>query len=188
MAYEPPLFGSCSISFESDPPYWSLRDALMNTFTISQYAICVLKGYMIAIIKTSFQHHDVFYIFDSHSRDSLGWPTGNEGTAALMTFANLSFLANHICTLSQRLNVGQFEMLAVRFSSTGQVKAKAVFSELGNPELSQEEVSYHQNRHDIGLCLDNQSVPPSWKSKKGGPKNRDLNGLVLGLSRFTITN
>ena len=49
-----------------------------------------------------------------------------------MTFANLSFLANHICTLSQRLNVSQFEILAVRFSSE-QVKAKADLSELANP-------------------------------------------------------
>ena len=100
VAYEPPFFGSCSISFESDPPYWSLSDALMNnTFMITRYAICVLEGYMIAIIKTSLQLQDIFYIFDSHSRDSSGWPTGgNEGTAVLMTFANLSFLGNHICT------------------------------------------------------------------------------------------
>ena len=35
VGYELPLFGSCSILFESDPPYWSLRDALMNTFMIS---------------------------------------------------------------------------------------------------------------------------------------------------------
>ena len=92
VAYEPPFFGSCSISFESHPPYWSLSDALMNTFMISWYAICVLEGYMIAIIKTSLQLQDYFYTFDSHSRDSSGWPTGgNEGTAVLMTFVNLSF-------------------------------------------------------------------------------------------------
>ena len=92
VAYEPPFFGSCLISFESHLPYWSLSDALMNTFMISWYAICVLEGYMIAIIKTRLQLQDFFYTFDSHSRDSSGWPTGgNEGTAVLMTFANLSF-------------------------------------------------------------------------------------------------
>ena len=54
VAYEQPFFGSSSISFESHPPYWSLTDALMNTFMISRYAICVLEGYMIAIIKHPF--------------------------------------------------------------------------------------------------------------------------------------
>ena len=54
------IFGSCSISFESDPPYWSLNDALMNTFMISRYAICVPEGYTIAIIKTSLQLQEFF--------------------------------------------------------------------------------------------------------------------------------
>ena len=110
VAYEAPFFGSCSDWFESHPLYMSLSDALMNTFMISRYVICVLEGCMIAVIKTSLQLQDFFYTFDSHSRDSSGWPIGgNEGTAVLRTFANLSFLANHICTLSQRLNVSQFE-------------------------------------------------------------------------------
>ena len=82
-----------------------------------------------------------------------------------MTFANLSFLGNHICTLSQRLNVSQFEILAVRFSSE-QVKAKADLSELANPELSHEKVTCHQNRHGIGLGLDNQKVPPPLEKRK----------------------
>ena len=60
VAYEPPFFGSCLISFESHLPYWSLSDALMNTFMISWYAICVLEGYMIAIIKTRLQLQDFF--------------------------------------------------------------------------------------------------------------------------------
>ena len=63
VAYEPPFFGSSSISFESDPPYWSLSDALMNTFMISRYAIRVLEGYMIAIIKPGLQLQDLFLHF-----------------------------------------------------------------------------------------------------------------------------
>jgi hypothetical protein len=53
---------------EIDSHYYDIHTALLNTFLIDNYAILILQGYMLAIIKQT----DSFYLFDSHARDYSG--------------------------------------------------------------------------------------------------------------------
>ena len=66
---------------ELDYPYYSIHSALMSAFTNSNYAILILEGYTMGLIK----HLDFSYLFDSHARNYNGMPDAN-GTAVVMTF------------------------------------------------------------------------------------------------------
>jgi hypothetical protein len=46
--------------------YYDIHTALLNTFKNDNYAILILEGYMMALVKQT----DNFYLFDSHARDS----------------------------------------------------------------------------------------------------------------------
>jgi hypothetical protein len=94
---------------ETEPPYHTINSALLNTFINANYAILILEGYMMALIK----HSDSFYLFDSHARDTNGFPDPN-GTAVVMKFNNTVHLEQHICSLSMELNANLFEIVPVQ--------------------------------------------------------------------------
>ena len=71
--------------------YYDIHTVLLNTFLNYSYAILVLEGYMMALIKQT----DFFYLFDSHARDSSGMPDPN-GTAVVMKFTNIPELEQYV--------------------------------------------------------------------------------------------
>ena len=65
--------------------HYNVHTALLNAFFIDDsYAILILEGYMMALIKQT----EFFYLIDSHARDLNGMPNPN-GTAVVMKFANI---------------------------------------------------------------------------------------------------
>ena len=69
-------------SCEVESLYYNIHSALLNTYVNYNYAIFILEGYMMAIIKQL----NYFYIFDSHARDLNGMPDPN-GTAIVIKLA-----------------------------------------------------------------------------------------------------
>lgn len=65
--------------------YLPLHSALMNTFTSNNYAVMVLKGYLVALLQGL---DSALYVFDSHSRNSVVMPD-SDGTAVLMKISNV---------------------------------------------------------------------------------------------------
>ena len=63
---------------------------------------------MMALIKQD----SIFYLFDSHARDSNGMPDPT-GTAVVMKFENVVNLEQHLYTLSMNLHVNAFEIVTV---------------------------------------------------------------------------
>ena len=71
--YGKELQGLVITNLEIESHYYGIHTALLNTFLNGSYAILILEGYMIALIKQT----NVFYLFDSHSRDFNGMPDPN---------------------------------------------------------------------------------------------------------------
>ena len=86
---------------ENQSLYYTLRSALMNVFLSNNFALIILKGYTMALLKST--QTDCIYLFDSHSRDGFGMPDPN-GTAVVMEFANVFMLEQHLYSLSSELN------------------------------------------------------------------------------------
>ena len=93
---------------EVEDPYFTIRSALMNTFTNNNYAILILEGYMMALIKGL----DYFYLFDPHARNCNGMPDPN-GTAVVMKCDDLIELEQYLCSLSSELRTNLFEIVPV---------------------------------------------------------------------------
>ncbi len=89
--------------------YYDIHTALLNTFINDSYAILILEGYMMALVKQT----DNFYLFDSHVRDSCGMPDPN-GTAVVMKFSNIHELERY-SLLSPFLSVGDLSGLLVTY-------------------------------------------------------------------------
>ncbi len=94
---------------EIESHYYDIHTALLNTFLNSSYAILILEGYMMALIKQM----DSFYLIDSHARNSNGTPDPN-GTAVIMRFTNVFELERHLYSLSIELHTNIFEIVPVR--------------------------------------------------------------------------
>ena len=76
---------SCYNGGEIESHYYNIHTALLNAFFINDsYAILILEGYMMALIKQT----EFFYLIDSYARDLNGMPNPN-GTAVVMKFANI---------------------------------------------------------------------------------------------------
>ena len=86
------IYSQCLEGFVNDPPsdsdipnFQTLSPALINAFHVTNTAILVLDGYMVALIKDN----DCFAMFDSHARTAEGMPTA-EGVATICSFATLA--------------------------------------------------------------------------------------------------
>ena len=66
---------------EIESHYYDIHTALVNTFLNDSYAILILEGYMMALIRQT----EYSYLCDSHARDIHGMPDPN-GTAVVMKF------------------------------------------------------------------------------------------------------
>ena len=82
---------------ENQSLYYTLRSALMNVFLSNNYALIILEGYTMALLKST--QTDCIYLFDSHSRNGFGMPDPN-GTAVVMEFANVFMLEQHLYSLA----------------------------------------------------------------------------------------
>ncbi len=91
--------------------YYDIHTALLNTFINDSYAILILEGYMMALVKQT----DNFYLFDSHARDSCGMPDPN-GTAVVMKFSNIHELEQYLYSLSIELHTNIFEVVPVQLN------------------------------------------------------------------------
>ena len=81
--------------------HYNIHTELLNAFFNDSYAILILEGYMMALIKQT----EFFYLIDSHARDLNGMPNPN-GTAVVMN-TNLFEIVPLIyinVVLSKRLN------------------------------------------------------------------------------------
>ena len=103
-----------SVDNQNDSPYLDLNTALMNTFTSDNYALIILDGYVMALMK----HTDnSIYVFDSHARNEYGMPDDN-GTAVVMKCCNITALGQYLCSLAINLNSQFFEIMPVAFLSS----------------------------------------------------------------------
>jgi hypothetical protein len=91
IIYEKELQGLVITDQEIESCYYDIHTALLNTFVNDCFAILILEGYMMALIKET----DNFYLFDSHARDSSGIPDPS-GTAVVMTFTNIIELEQYL--------------------------------------------------------------------------------------------
>ena len=76
---------------EFESHHYDIHTVLLNTFLNYSYAIIVLEGYMMTLIKQT----DFFYLFDSHARGFSCMPDSN-GTAVLMKFTNIPELEQYL--------------------------------------------------------------------------------------------
>ncbi len=81
--------------------YYDIQTALLNTFISDSYAIVILQGYMMALVKQT----DNFYLFDSHARDSY-----------VMKFCNIHELEQYLYCLSIELHSNIFEVVPVQLN------------------------------------------------------------------------
>ena len=91
---------------EIESHYYNIHTALLNAFFNDSYAILILEGYMMALIKQT----EFFYLIDSHARDLNGMPNPN-GTAVVMKFANILELEQYLYCLAVALNTNLFEIV-----------------------------------------------------------------------------
>ena len=95
---------------EIEAHYFSLHSALMNTFANDNYAILILEGHMMALIRWL---DCTFYLFDPHARNANGMPHPN-GTAVVVKYDDLSELEHYLYSLSSELNSNLFEVVPVQ--------------------------------------------------------------------------
>ena len=89
--YRKELQGLVMTDREIESHYYDIHTALLNTFLNYSYAIIVLEGYMMALIKQT----DFFYSFDLLARDSSGMPDPNS-TAVVMKLTNIPELKQYL--------------------------------------------------------------------------------------------
>ena len=94
---------------EIEPHCYDIHTALVNTFLNNSYAILILEGYMMALIKQM----DSFYLFYSHARDSNGMPHP-DGTTVVMKFGSIQELKQHLYCMSIELHANIFEIVPVQ--------------------------------------------------------------------------
>ncbi len=86
--------------------HYDIHTALLGAFINYSYAMVILEGYMMALVKQT----DNFYLFDSHARDSCGMPDPN-GTAVVMKFTDIHELEQYLYSLSIELHSNIFEVV-----------------------------------------------------------------------------
>ena len=99
--------------------HYDIHTALLNTFLNDSFAMLILEGYMMALIKQT----NVFYLFDSHARDFNGMPDPN-GTAVVMKFSNIVLLEQFLYCLSTELHTSLFEIVSVHLNKCDLSKQK----------------------------------------------------------------
>ena len=112
--------GLVTMEGEIESHYYNIHTALLNAFFNDSYAILILEGCMMALIKQT----EFFYPIDSHARDLNGMPNPN-GTAVVMKFANILELEQYLYCLAVALNTNLFEIVPLHLHKCGaQQKAK----------------------------------------------------------------
>ena len=107
---------------EIESHYYNIHTALLNTFFNDSYAILILEGYMMALIKQT----EFFYLIDSHARGFNGMPNPN-GTTVVMKFTNILELEEYLYCLAVALHTNLFEIVPLHFHKCGVLqKAKCV--------------------------------------------------------------
>ena len=86
--------------------YVPLNTALRNTLPNS--CILIFDGTSVAILSVN----QNFYIFDSHSRNLSGEPTGN-GTSVLLQFQSIDDLIHHLEEYAVKYRITQFDLTPV---------------------------------------------------------------------------
>ena len=123
--------GSCEI----EEPYFDLHVALMNSFAIEKYALLILQGYVMAVIR------DIdtgYYVFDSHSRNFVGMPDPS-GTAIVMKFSNIIELGDYLHSLSHELNSKCYEIVPVRLKEVSEETETEKQTRLKKTEIEKKE-------------------------------------------------
>ena len=126
---------------EIESHYYNIHTALLNAFFNYSYAILILEGYMMALIKQT----EFFYLIDSHARDLNGMPNPS-GTAVVMKFANILELEQYLHCLAVALNTNLFEIVPLHLHKCGaQQKAKCA-----------KDQDYQKKRRSVETELDKQ--------------------------------
>ena len=111
ISYGKELQGLVVTDREIESHYYDIHTALLNAFLNNSYAILILEGYMMALIKQA----DALYLFESHARDFSGMPDPN-GTAVVMKFTDILELEQYLYCLSMKLHTNSFEIVPVQLN------------------------------------------------------------------------
>ncbi len=106
---------------ELESHYCDIHTALLNTFLNYSYAILILEGYMMALMKQT----DIFYLFDPHARDIDGMPDPY-GTAVVMKFTNILELEHFLFSLATKLHTNLYEIVPVDISNALKQTIKSI--------------------------------------------------------------
>ena len=125
-------------------PFLTLDLALINVFSISNYAVMILDGYMISFIKDS----DIFYSYDSHARNCHGLPDEN-GNSVAMSHLNIETLMQYLCILSESLNVSVFEVVSVELFHSQSVEYRIpVLNDKSRTNMSHSNIEFYGNNYN----------------------------------------
>ena len=97
-------FGGTINRQETDGPFYTIHDALAESFRVASQAFLTLESYTCGIVCSSL-HNQAFFMFDSHSRDSAGYQCEN-GVSICMRFESLHDISQHIGHLAQSMGQG----------------------------------------------------------------------------------
>ena len=111
IKYEKELQGHVISDQEIKSHYYNIHTALVNTFLNVSYAILILEGYVMALIKQT-KH---FYLCDSHARDLHGMPDPN-GTAVVMKPKSTLDLEQYLYSVSTELHTNLFEIVPLQLN------------------------------------------------------------------------
>ena len=109
--YGKELLGHVTSDQEIECHYYNIHTALVNTFLNDSYAILILEGYMMALIKQT----EYFCLCDSHARDLFRMPDPN-GTAVVMKFKSILDLEQYLYSVSTKLHTNLFEIVPLQLN------------------------------------------------------------------------
>jgi hypothetical protein len=175
IKYRKELQGLVITDREIDSHYYDIHTALLNTFLKNSCAILILECYVMALIKQM----NIFFLFDSHARDSNGMPDPN-GTAVVMKFNDILDLEQHFYFLSMELHTNLFEIVPVQLiTSETNSERKARLS-----KAKQSKKQKHSEENDNNRQIRLQRGSESKKRKQSEETNSDRQIRLQKANKF----
>ena len=95
-------FGGTIGRQNTEEPFYSILDALEETFRAASQAFLTIRGYTSGTIRSPLQNQG-FFLFDSHSRDCSGYQCA-DGTSVCMQLMTIQEIAQYIGQLALSMN------------------------------------------------------------------------------------
>ena len=165
---------------EIESHYYNIHTALLNTFFNDSYAILILEGYMMALIKQT----EFFY-----ARGFNGMPNPN-GTAVVMKFANILELEEYLYCLAVALHTNLFEIVPLHFHKVSESMKRKRSEETDNERqirLEKDRVSKKSKRSEEADSERQLRLEKDRASKKSKRSNETDNERQIRLEKDRVS-